>query len=346
MKIIEEKTKNIILESQLEFERFLLSANYEKFRASQIKKWIFDKFVTSFDKMQNIPRNLQKILAKHYHITSAIIENGAQDTNDLTKKILLRFADGISLENAIIRAPNRLTFCLSTQCGCPVACLFCASGKFSFKRNLSTEEIIDEFILCANISGRKPDNIVIMGVGEPLMNLQNLSQALDLISSPNAFALSPRRITISTSGYVPGIRELAYKKRQWNLAISLHAPDDSIRKKIIPNLNYSISEIISAANYYKKSNGRIVTIEYVLIDNLNSEKKHAEKLAKIAKLNKMKVNLIPLNTHKLSDFKRPSSEKIKEFEKILKQYKIPVTIRMEKGGNINAACGQLSASIK
>ncbi|HRU00475.1 MAG TPA: 23S rRNA (adenine(2503)-C(2))-methyltransferase RlmN, partial [Victivallales bacterium] len=334
--------KNIIFEKCENLEKFVSEWGFEKFRVKQINNWIFKHFTPSFDEMSNIPSKLIEILKKNYYITSGKIIKINCDNNDRTKKILIEFEGGDSVENAIIATSDRITFCLSTQSGCPIGCVFCASGKLGFKRNLTREEIIDEFIFCSKET-RKPDNIVIMGVGEPLLNLSNLLEALHIITSPDFFSISPRRITISTSGNVPGILKLSEEKKQWNLAISLHTTNDTIRKKIIPNCQYKIKDIISAVNLYKKSTGRIVTIEYVLIDGLNDTEKDAIELAAIAKTNNMKINLIPFNPHHLSNYKRPNTDKIKAFENTLKKCNVPFTIRLEKGGNINAACGQLMA---
>ncbi len=339
----ETKLKSIFLASEEELLGFLDDSRFEPFRAKQIRNWIFSGKAGGFEEMKNIPATLRSALETAYFCLSSRTVVRHDDPLDGTAKILVRFADGECVENAIIKSPGRTTFCISSQCGCPVGCLFCASGKDGFRRNIEAHEILEEFMHCRTISSSLPDNIVVMGVGEPLMNLDNLLRALDIICSPSGFGLSPRRITISTSGYVPGIIRLAEHGRPWNLAVSLHSADEAVRRKIVPGMKFGIEDIVSACRRYKEATGRIVTVEYVMLDGINCGRGDAEKLALLCRKNGMKINLIPFNPHPFSDLRRPSRQTVAEFEKTLLKCKVPFTRRIEKGGTVRAACGQLMA---
>ncbi len=339
-------TKSFHSISEDELRNFLAKSDFEEFRLKQIQHWIYSGKILSFDQMKNLPRELREKLATEYHLCEPSVIKEQKDPVDGTIKMLVGFPDGNHVENAIIMAPGRRTFCLSSQSGCAVGCVFCASGINGLRRNLLSHEIVEEFMLCRSRCGTNPSNLVFMGVGEALMNYDNLLSALTIICSPNAFALSPRRITISTSGYVPGILRLAEERRPWNLALSLHSADNSVRRKIVPNMSYSIPEMMNACAKYKKATGRIVTVEYVLLDGINSSEPDAAELAILCEKNGMKINLIPFNPHPSRDFKRPPEAQIKKFENVLRRYKVPFTTRIEKGGDIHAACGQLMAEYK
>ncbi|HPN84572.1 MAG TPA: 23S rRNA (adenine(2503)-C(2))-methyltransferase RlmN [Victivallales bacterium] len=343
---INHMTRSIFAAKDDELEDLIKEAEFEDYRLNQISKWLYSGGVTSFDDMKNIPGELRRKLSENYHICSSKVVEEKRDESDETVKLLLEFPDGESVENAIIKAPGRTTFCLSSQCGCAVGCVFCASGANGLTRNLLPEEIVEEFVICKSRCDTNPDNIVFMGVGDPLMNYDSLVASLGIICSPAKFGISPRRITVSTSGYVPGILKFAAEGRPWNLALSLHSTDDLIRRKIVPNIKYTISEMLSACSEYRNSTGRIVTIEYVMLDGINSSESDAAKLARLCGKNGMKINLIPFNQHPLSDLKRPSDGDIAKFENVLRRYKVPFTRRFEKGSGVRAACGQLMARHK
>ena len=255
------------------------------------------------------------------------------------EKLRLKLHDGEFIEMALIPAGERLTFCLSTQVGCPVRCRFCASGAFGLKRNLEAGEMLEEFLLGIETAGRRPDNLVFMGIGEGLMNFDNLAATLEALTRD--FRFSPRRITVSTSGFVPGMRKFAELRREYNLAVSLHAPDDETRAKLIPDgCRYPIAEVLDAADLCRKENGRDYTLEYTLISGVNDSTDQARKLGEIAYERRAKVNLIPYN-ETIGAFRRPPERTIRAFEEAVAATGARVTRRVERGGDSNAACGQL-----
>ncbi len=324
-----------------ELEKWLTENKSQKYRRKQIFSWIFEHLIESISKMKNLPKELrEKLNSSFIFSNSKIIED--HSTDDMTDKILIELADNESIENVIIRTEDRTTFCLSSQVGCAVQCRFCASGLGGLVRNLTAEEIIDHLLICCRKAKSRPDNIVFMGIGEPLMNIENLIQALDIISSPDRFAFSPRRITISTSGWVPGIIKLANIAKPYNLALSLHGTNDVIRAQLIPDkCRYPLSEILEACSEYRKKTRRMITFEYTLLKGVNDSYEQAEKLAQLARKQHAKVNLIPFNSVTETEFIRPEDHHILSFLKILTDSGIQATCRLKKGDNINAACGQL-----
>jgi len=324
---------------------WLRSVGQPAYRARQISDWICRKFAPGPDEMKNLPVSLKEALRENF-VFSQSTEAGSRKSADGTEKMLLEFSDGGSVEAVIIPSRDgRTTFCLSSQIGCPVGCFFCASGAGGLVRNLDASEILDEFFVCCRKIGRLPDNIVFMGTGEPLMNYSNFIQALGIICGEKQVGMSPRRITVSTSGFVPGIMKFADEDRPWNLAVSLHSPTDEGRAKLIPDKHrYPIAEICDACRHYFKVTGRIVTFEYALIKGMNDGREDALKLADITRSCSAKVNLIPLNAVEKSGFSRPDRSKIHEFESTLKESGVPVTVRVGKGDSIDAACGQLRIS--
>lgn len=331
--------------SEVELAAWLKKNNEPAYRAGQIFDWIYSKFILSPNDMRNIPRTLREKLANDFCAPSGkILESVKSD--DGVEKILLGLHDENTIESVIIPYENRKTFCLSTQIGCAVKCCFCASGLSGFVRNLETGEIVEQLIHCCKQINSRPDNIVFMGIGEPFMNYSNLIKSLKIINNEKLFGMSPRRITVSTSGYLPGIRRFADEKEQWNLAISLHAADETTRSKIIPEkLRFPLREIAEACIYWNNKTGRIITLEYVLIAGLNDSPAHAAALARFAKRIKAKINLIPYNKNEISPFERPSRSQIIQFENVLVKYNTLFTRRAEKGASIKAACGQLMASV-
>jgi len=312
-----------------------------KFRYTQISNWIYKNFITSPFEMKNLPKNLvDQIDKKVIWESPKIIKQ--EKTSDKTEKFLIELHDSEKIEFVHITTPERNTFCLSSQVGCPVSCKFCASGAYGLTRNLSPGEILSQFILGSKILKKYPDNIVFMGIGEPLLNLNNLIHSLDIICSPNHINYATRRVTISTSGIPNGIIRLADLKKQWNLAISLHAPDDETRALLIPEkCRYPINDILKSAEYYYKKSNRIITLEYTLIKGMNDSLEQARALSKIAGQLHAKVNLIPYNMVQTSDFNTPSRKTCLNFANNLKKNGINTTLRIEKGSKINAACGQL-----
>ncbi len=312
-----------------------------RFRANQIADWLYKHFTCDPAGMKNVPGPLRDALKHDFHAPGGKIAETVRSP-DNTEKLLLELFDGESVEMVLIPGgEERLTFCLSTQVGCPVGCYFCASGKGGLVRNLAAGEMLEEFLFGIARAGRKPDNLVFMGIGEGLLNFEELSKTLHILSAPDYFGMSPRRITVSTSGFVPGIDKLAALGKEYTLAISLHAPDDETRAAIIPDkIRYPVREIMAAADRYRELAGRMVTLEYTLLAGVNDTPRHAEKLARLALAHHAKVNLIPYNSTG-DRFHRPSPHTTKEFERIIQQAGAHVTVRTERGSESDAACGQL-----
>lgn len=324
-----------------ELNAFLKSCGQPLFRARQINEWLFKKLVFEPQQMSNLPQALRDLLSQAF-IPAALRCRHRSAADDGTVKLLLELNDGNTVEAVIIPSPERQTFCLSTQVGCPVRCRFCASGAEGLVRNLTTAEILHQFQCCCAEIGRLPDNLVFMGIGEGMLNLDHLIPALEALSDADRFGMAARRITVSTSGWTPGILRLAELRRQWNLAVSLHAPDDETRARLIPpDLRRPIAEILAACDTYREKAGRMVTLEYTLIRDENDSAAQAEKLSALARRHHAKVNLIPYNEVPDKPFRRPAADKVDAFLRILLSHEIQATVRVEKGGNVNAACGQL-----
>ncbi len=332
--------------SHEELAAFCAAKRLPAFRARQIAQWLYEKLIVEPEKMSNLPESLRLEIADFFRApASRVVEKVVAP--DGTAKLRLELFDRESIETVLIPTPERLTFCLSTQVGCPVGCRFCASGAHGLTRNLTTGEILEEFLISSREAGRKPDNLVFMGIGEGLLNFAEFSRALEILSSPDHFGFAPRRITVSSSGYVPGICKLAAMKKEYNLAISLHAVDDEMRAKLIPDaLRYPIAEILEAADFYCETVGRQYTLEYTMIAGINDSVDTAKKLAAIAMKHHAKINLIPLNQAE-GDFRRPDRRTIEEFETTISAAGARVTRRVERGFKRGAACGQLrSESLK
>ena len=310
------------------------------YRGEQVADWIFGRSVIRPEQMTNLPANLRLLLQARFHAPGSGVAV-VSSSEDGTEKLLIELFDGESVEMVLIPSEERLTFCLSTQVGCPVQCRFCASGRDGLVRNLSAGEIIEEFLLGSERAGRRPDNLVFMGIGEGLLNYNELVKALVLLSSPDEFGMSPRRITVSTSGYVPGILKFAELEREFNLAISLHAPDDETRSKLIPPpFCDPVAEIMAAADRYREQAGRMVTLEYTLLKGVNDSLPTARKLAALARSHHAKVNLIPYNATD-TEFQRPERRVIEAFARTVEEEGAHVTVRVERGAESTAACGQL-----
>ena len=326
-----------------ELSEWLKAHNQPQFRNRQIRDWFFSKLAVSFDDLTNVPKTLREELAQDFDACSLAPDTVLRADDGTVKWSSLLF-DGTRIETVLIRAPERTTVCISTQVGCDVRCAFCESGRLGFVRNLKTVEIIDQVILASHELGKRVDNVVVMGTGEPMFNLDNLVPALDyLCDTQNGLGISARNVTISTSGIPNGILRLADQGRPWNLALSLHAPNDKIRAQLIPDKNrHPIARILEACDAYREATGRMLTFEYVLVDGINSSEGNAHSLAKLAHSARAKVNLIPLNSSSVT-WNPPSKEQCQKFLEILLGYGIQATIRLRKGDKIKAACGQLVA---
>ena len=323
-----------------ELEEYLKSIGEKTFRARQILNWLYEKCEFDPGRMLNLPQALRGKLAEN-SCRSCVVET--QSGSGGTDKLLIELDDKEVIEMVLIPSPERMTFCLSTQVGCPVRCRFCASGAHGLVRNLRCDEILEEFYYGVQKHGSLPDNIVFMGIGEGLLNWKNLRRALEVLTAPapEGFAMSPRRITVSTSGYIPGMQEFAAWGRPFNLAVSLHAVDDVTRGRLIPdNVRYPVKDIIEACRFYSESTGRMTTIEYTLIDGINDELSMARELGRIARSLHAKVNLIACNP--VDDrFARPPEKRLKEFYNAVQEFATTVTMRIEKGSSAASACGQL-----
>ena len=316
------------------------------FRAVQVYEWLWKKSVTSFEEMTNLSLSTRKRLETDFFIRPIKIEKSLK-SSDGTIKYAFRLCDGEFIEGVLIPSRERVTACISSQVGCALGCKFCATGKMKFKRNLSPGEIYDQVALlqkmCVQEFAVNLTNIVVMGMGEPLLNLNNLLFAIDKITSPEGIGISPRRITVSTSGIVPGIEKLADMEVKFNLAISLHFADSQSRNELVPiNKKYDLESLIKAIKYFNQKTGTRITIEYLLLNNINDNISDVKKLALFCKNFPVKINLIEYNKVDNLPFEKTTEEKLSFFATFLESKNLVVNIRRSKGGDINAACGQLA----
>lgn len=337
---------DIRLLSLEDLQKVIKENGHKPFRAKQIYTWLWKHFADDFDIMSNIPIELREWLKEKYRMTVCETVNYAE-SDDKTFKMAFRMHDDFVVEGVIIPAQDRLTACISTQAGCPVKCTFCATGKMGFGRNLAFPEIYAQVIHLNQKAienfGKQITNIVVMGMGEPLMNYDNVMQSLALINSEEGFNFSWQRITLSTIGLPAQIRKLADSSVRFRLAISLHATNDEQRQQIIPTSKEGdIQEIISALEYYYSISNQQVTFEYLLLKNFNDSRTDALKLAEICRKVPSKVNVIEYNTFEGAPYEGSDEVMVSNFCRILKEQGINCTLRQSKGGTISAACGQLS----
>jgi len=312
------------------------------YRADQVLKWVWQRARGEFEKMTDLPKDLRGWLAERLEVfRSRIVEH--RKAPDGTRKLLLAWRDGQTCECVLIPDRDRRTACLSTQVGCPVGCAFCASGLNGLKRNLTVGEICEQLLrLHQAASGNRITHVVFMGMGEPLANYDATVAAIRAINAKWGYGLGARRITVSTVGIPSRIRDLAEEGLQVNLAISLHAPTDALRRQIVPwAAKYRIAEILDAARYYFERTGRQITLEYVLLAGINDHMTQAQQLIKLAKSLPCSVNLIRYNPVPGLPYKRPTSQRAYEFQQALKKAKVPAKIRKSRGLDADAACGQL-----
>lgn len=324
-----------------ELEDLMAKMGATKFRAKQIHNWIYAKSVSCIDEMTNLSKDFREQLKQVASVTESKIKV-KQVSSDGTLKYLIEYPDGDCVETVLMRFDNRanLTACVSSQVGCAVNCSFCATGKGGFKRNLTYQEIIEQVLSIQRDTGLKVTNVVFMGQGEPLLNLNNVLKALEIFN--NDFQIGARRITISTSGIIPGIKRLAEMNLQSTLAISLHAPNHKLRAELMPIENkYPIDELKNALISYVEKTGRRITVEYILIHGFNDTPEVAKELAVLLRGIKCNINLIPYNSVIENDYKKPSNNDIMKFKYLLEHSGKKVTVRLERGADIDAACGQL-----
>ena len=345
---------NLMGLSRLQMEQFFLDLGEKKFRAHQILKWIHHAGITQIEEMSNLGKALREKLMEVAEVRPPEIVS-QQDSSDGTRKWAIRVEGGGLVETVLIPAGNRATLCVSSQVGCALDCSFCSTGKQGFQRDLSAAEIIGQVWLAINsYDGFKPGdrrivtNVVMMGMGEPLLNFDNVVAAMDLMLEDLAYGLSKRRVTLSTSGVVPALDRLA-EVSEVSLAVSLHAPNDALRNQLVPiNRKYPIAVLLESCRNYmaaQSDKNRVVTIEYTLIEGVNDQRDQALELAELLRDVPCKINLIPFNTFAQSEYQRPSGNAVSRFWQVLIDAGYIVTIRTTRGDDINAACGQLVGEV-
>lgn len=328
---------------------WLKDAGEPAFRASQILDWVWQKKVLSITAMSNLPAALRQKLTASFRL-SALEHAHTQGAADSTRKFLFRLHDGRYVESVLIPAnpalygetSDRRTLCVSSQVGCAYGCKFCASGLAGFARNLEPAEIAGQVLAAEQLSGQRVDNLVFMGMGEPLANLTSLLDAIALVTGPQTLHLGARHLTISTAGLVPQIRQLAGHPQQLRLAISLHGATDEVRRQIMPvNQKWPLAELFDALDFWNARKKQQLTLEYILIQGVNDTLEQAVILARHARRLQAKVNLIPYNSVQGLAWQRPPDRHCRAFQDVLSQAGVAVTLRLEKGHDIDAACGQL-----
>jgi 23S rRNA (adenine2503-C2)-methyltransferase len=356
-----------------ELEAQFKSWNEPAFRVAQLLDWLYARRATTWDAMSNLPKILREKLRENFSFQNLELAR-KQGAGDTTQKFLWKLADGAFIESVLIpanpalygEASDRHTLCISTQVGCAYGCRFCASGLDGWKRNLGVHEIVEQILATErwheiensklkaengepsaishqpSADSRIVNNIVVMGMGDPLANYDNLIKALKILNAPWGGGIGARRITISTSGLAPQIRKLAVEPMQFRLAISLHGATDEVRNRIMPvNKKYPLTELTAACEDYQKLKGRMITLEYILIAGINDSLEQTRPLATLAKKLYAKVNLIPYNKVEDLPWVRPAEEVCERFLAALEKLDVTATLRREKGGDIDAACGQL-----
>lgn len=323
-----------------DWEEYFINKNEKKFKGQQVFDWLYRKRVSSFDNMTNIKKEIIDILKNDFDIKTVSITKVERDVD--VNKYLFKLKDDEKVEAVLMNHIYGNSLCISTQVGCNMGCKFCESGRLKKVRNLETHEMIEQILLVEEECGKRISHIVVMGIGEPFDNYDNLVKFIEIINNPKGLELGSRHITVSTCGVVPKIKEFMKLPYQVNLAISLHAPNNEIRNSIMPiNKAYPIEVLMATLNEYIKETNRRVTFEYILLDGINDSDKCAKELADLVKGMNCYINLIPYNETNNISYKRTKSLNISRFYDILKKNRINVTIRREYGSNISAACGQL-----
>lgn len=330
-------------QSPEELKKNLVTLGEKPFRAKQILEWLYQKWIIDLSQMSNLSKELRKNLQSHFTYPLLTLNQTENSEDGQTEKFLFALQDQKWIESVYIKAPNRDTLCVSSQVGCPARCSFCASGKKGLKRNLVTGEIIEQVIYVQQALGKKLSNIVFMGMGEPFENYDAVIKAIRILTHPDAFGFSPRRITLSTVGMIDQIYRFAEENLPINLVLSLHAPEQKKRERIIPYARKNpLDELLAALDHYFALTKREITYEYTLIDKINDQEEDANKLASLLEKKQCTVNLIPYNPISGISFKTPPHDQIVLFRSILERQGINTTWRYTKGRDIAAACGQLA----
>ena len=323
-----------------DLEEYFLNIGEKKFKGQQVFDWLYRKKVSSFDEMTNLKKDLIDVLKKEFSFKTVSITKVEKDVD--VNKYLFRLKDDEKVEAVLMNHLYGNSLCISTQVGCNMGCKFCESGRLKKVRNLETHEMIEQILLVEEECAKRISHIVIMGIGEPFDNYDNLIKFIEIVNNPKGLELGSRHITVSTCGLVPKIKEFTMLPYQVNLAISLHAPNNTIRDSIMPiNKAYPLEILIPTLKDYIKKTNRRVTFEYILLDGINDTKECAQELCDLVRGMNCYINLIPYNETNNISYKRSKKETISAFYDILKKNRINVTVRREYGSNISAACGQL-----
>ncbi len=345
--MLETAKKNIRHLSLTELEQYFETIAEKKFRAKQVYEWLWQKHAHSFEAMTNLSKEQRTKLNEHFSLP-ALHTNATQFSEDGTIKSRFKTVDGHMIEGVLIPTDDRKTACVSSQIGCSLSCKFCATGYMDRKRNLDFDEIVDQVVLinqqCEKAYNKHLSNIVFMGMGEPLLNYRNVTRAIEKITSPDGLGMSPRRITVSTAGVAKMIQQLGTDKVKFKLALSLHAANDAKRHEIMPiNDTNNIQSLITALNYFYKQTGNEITFEYILFKDFNDSIKDAEELIKIYRqVPADLVNIIEYNPIDLAKFKKPDPETVEKFMNHLAKNRVNARLRVSRGKDIDAACGQLA----
>lgn len=332
--------KNIYGETHQQLEQYFLDLGEKKFKATQVFEWLYEKRVSSFEEMSNVKKNVIQVLQQDYVMEPLKIMDILIDVD--VHKYLFQLSDGEKVEAVLMKHDYGNSICVSTQVGCNMGCTFCESGRLKKRRNLEAYEMVLQLLMVEEHLGERISHVVLMGIGEPFDNYENVMKFIDIINHPKGMAIGARHITISTCGIIPKIKEFMKEKRQVNLAISLHAPNDTLRSRLMPiNKAYPLTELIPVLKEYVDETHRRLTFEYIMLKGINDQKVHAIELAKLLRGINCYVNLIPYNETSHIEYEKSSKERILQFYDTLKKEKINVTIRREFGSKVMAACGQL-----
>jgi 23S rRNA (adenine2503-C2)-methyltransferase len=341
--LLDKAGANLFGQSLAELRETVLGLGEPAYRAKQLYTWLYRKRARSFEEMTDLAKPLRRALAERYSLRWPTVAERSL-SYDGTVKYLFRLDDGAAVESVHIPEVKRRTICISTQAGCPLKCAFCLTGIGGYRRNLETAEILGQVatVMAEAPPRERPWNVVVMGMGEPLLNYEATVAALRILMDPEGFAVAPKKLTLSTVGILPALEKLAQEPVRPNLAISLHAPSPELRRRLMPiEARYPLEEVIAAAKRYPIPRGGLVTYEYVLLKGVNDGLEHARQLVRLLRGSRAKVNLIPLNPAPQIPFEPPSPEAVDRFCAVVAEANVTVSVRRPRGQDILAACGQL-----